>query len=490
MAMPTVSRGNIESIPTEILTECLAHLESHDLANVLSVSTTLRATASHDTLWQTHCERIYNKGSSEILGWRPVEKYNGLAYHLIWRRLAVAEPYLGWWLSIDELPAGTVMRIWLNDQTLVVSPVIPVTTVPSSSIPQTIAFWNATDYIIAYTPHEGFANLLYIDAQYICLEQWSARESVQWLRERASKIMHQAHRLQTFHASNKLDVDIEIKPPLFKWAFRNSPSLFNAIKHSGIVYDDKGYAMALSVPTLSFPRGSSPKPFVGIHSPFEESESSALVAEGVWVASYGESHGCEFVHLHVRKINERDLNGQWGSEACLASAVTPSAQDVQVLFGLPEPPRLSLSSEDVQVGNTIIEATKLTGDINVPRGVRTFVGFLDHRDAWSGPSENGDFVPRPSTHPWPLAPGSVFQNGIPATALSVTLEEMKAQDVPARGMTMPGLMRVSETGFFDPKWANATVHIASRREIRVLLLDGSHVTVFYKVEKSMFEPMK
>ncbi|KEP49772.1 F-box-like protein [Rhizoctonia solani 123E] len=486
--MSAVSRGTIESIPTEILTECLAYLEPRDLSNVLSVSRALRTVASDDTLWQLHCEHIYNKGSSEVLGWRPIDKYNGLAYHLIWKRLALVEPYLGWWLSIDELPAGSVLRMWLNGQTLVVSGVIPVTTLPSSSIPQTLAISDAMDYIIAHNLHDGFPNPLYIDAQNICLEQWSAKES-EWLRESPSKIMHQVHRLQTFHASNKLDVGTRTDSAPFKWTFRNSPGLFSAIKHSGVVHDDKGYAMATSVPTLSFPRGLSPRPFVAIHSPFEESDHSPLIANGTWVASYGEAHGCEFIHLHVRKVNEHDLNGQWGDEGSLASAVTPFGQDVQDLFSLPAPPALRLSFGDVQVGNTIVEAIKLTGDVNVPRGVRTFVGFLDHRDAWSGPSENGDFVPRDPSHPWPLVPGSALQSGVPATALPAKLEEMRTQDVPARGMTMPGLMRVSETGFLDPKWANATIHIASRKEIRVMLLDGHHVTTFYKIEKSMFEPM-
>ncbi|EUC56827.1 F-box-like protein [Rhizoctonia solani AG-3 Rhs1AP] len=178
--MSAVSRGTIESIPTEILTECLAYLEPRDLSNVLSVSRALRTVASDDTLWQLHCEHIYNKGSSEVLGWRPIDKYNGLAYHLIWKRLALVEPYLGWWLSIDELPAGSVLRMWLNGQTLVVSGVIPVTTLPSSSIPQTLAISDAMDYIIAHNLHDGFPNPLYIDAQNICLEQWSAKES-EWL---------------------------------------------------------------------------------------------------------------------------------------------------------------------------------------------------------------------------------------------------------------------------------------------------------------------
>lgn len=74
---------------------------------------------------------------------------------------------------------------------------------------------------------------------------------------------------------------------------------------------------------------------------------------------------------------------------------------------------------------------------------------------------------------------------MPITALPTVLSEMKETDVPTRGMTLPGLMRVADTGFVDPKWANATIHIANRREIRVMIQDGHHVTTFYKLEKDM-----
>ncbi|ELU39705.1 F-box-like domain-containing protein [Rhizoctonia solani AG-1 IA] len=479
----------MESLPTELLTTCFAYLEPHDLMNVLSVSRTLRSAASHDALWRSHCEHVYNKGSQDILGWRPVESFIGLKCHLVWRRLAILEPYLGWWMSIDELPAGSVMRIWVDGLTLVVSSVLPAATAPSTSIPETLALTNTMDYIVALTVRRGLASPLYIDAQNVCLDQWSAKQSVQWLQEGPSRIMHQPHRIQNFYVSNKFKANSPSQQQPLKWTFRNSPSLVNAITHEDIVYDEEGYAIVKSVPTLSFPRGQSPRPFVGIPSPFEESDSSTLIAGGAWIASYGEVHGCEFLHIHARRINEHDLNGQWGDEGSLADAVTPTAQDVQSIFMLPAPPAPVISSEDVQVGNIIIEAIKMTGDANVPRGVRTFFGFVDHPETWSGPSENGEFVPRATSHPWPLAPGSTFQRGIPAAALHTDLSEMKAQDIPARGMTMAGLMRVADTGFSNPKWASATVHIVSRREIRVMLLDGHHVTTFYKVQKSMFEPM-
>jgi hypothetical protein len=173
--------------------------------------------------------------------------------------------------------------------------------------------------------------------------------------------MHQPHQLQSFHTSNKLHHDSLSNPPPLKWTFRNSPSLISAITHGGVEYDEEGYAIAKSVPTLSFPRGPAPRPFVAIPSPFEASDPSTLIAHGTWVAYYGEVHGCELIHIQSRKIDERDLTGKWGEEESLAYAVTPAAQDVHDIFMLPSRPALLLSSEDVEIGNTIIEATKMTG---------------------------------------------------------------------------------------------------------------------------------
>ncbi|KAB5592321.1 F-box-like protein [Ceratobasidium theobromae] len=512
--------NSLERIPTEVLIQCLAYLPGHDLINVLSVSSTLRAVAAQDLLWEGHCDRIYNKGSSEVVGWRPIHELgmcneqNKLSYHLLWRRLALAEPYLGWWLSLDESSAGIIMRIWLDDQRLVVSHIIPVTGPTSSTIPQVLAIRNTMNHIFALSSHDNFLNPLFIDTQSVILEQWST-QSVQWLYEGPSRIMHSRYTSQSFHASNKSTKTSSTQLPAlvdlahsFNWPFRNSPSLFNVVRHSGVLYDDQGYAIATRVPTISLPRTTSHRAYVSIHSPFEVPEFSQLIAQGTWVASYGDSHGWEFIYIHLRKIDERDLSGQWGDERNLGSVVAPDAQDVQHIFNLPTISSPVLTSEDLKIGKTIIEAIKITGscyssltwprglrlmwftgDVNVPRGVRTFVGFIDHKQAWSGPSENGDFLPRPDSHPWPLLPGSDIQRGTPAAALPASLDEMKAQDRPARGITMPGLMRVSDTGFLDPKWANATVHIANRREIRVMLIDGHHVTTFFKVDKSMFELM-
>ncbi|KAG8746449.1 hypothetical protein FRC10_004888 [Ceratobasidium sp. 414] len=313
--------------------------------------------------------------------------------------------------------------------------------------------------------------------------------------------MHHKYTLRTFHTSEHASMPSvdprlsEDQLPTYEWPCHGSPSLFAAIRHSGIFVDDEGYASAVGVPTLAFPRPPGPRPFIALQSPFESSTKNPFIASGIWLASYGHVHGCEFIYIQIRRITEADLTRPWGAEENLAKAFSPELRDLREIFGLGDIPPSELSDEDLRVGDRIVEAIKITaggatGDVNVPRGVRTFVGFLDHSSSWSGLREDGEFVARPTSHPWPVHPEAVRQGGVRMTALPATLADMKEQDVPARGMTLPGLMRVADTGFVDPKWANATVHIASRREIKVTIQEENHVITFYKIEKDMLHRIR
>ncbi|KAG8735331.1 hypothetical protein FRC12_018141 [Ceratobasidium sp. 428] len=490
------SMGLLSVLPTEILIQCLVHLDAQNLLTLLSVSSALRSVVSQDILWEPHCEKIYNKGCIETLGWRKVCKpdilpsdYDApeLPYHMIWRRMHLCEDYLGWWLTLEQGPAGIIMQISLRGDRLVVSHAIPTSDIPVSGAPR--------GHVFALSWHNDFQIPLLIDSDSVIVEEYSV-SSFRWLFEGPSSIMHHKYALRNFHTSDQLsapDWDLELSEdqlPSYDWPSHRSPSLFVVICHSSISTDDRGYASAIGVPALAFPRPPGPRPFIALRSPFESSMTNPLIESGIWLASYGRVHGCEFIYIHIRCITEADFIQPWGTEQNLAKAFSPELRDFREIFGLDEIPPSEVSIEDLRVGGRVIEAIKITGDANVPRGVRTFIGFLDHSSSWSGPREANDFVARPVSHPWPIHPESVMQTGMPIIALPATLSEMKTQDIPARGMTIPGLMRVAETGFVDPKWANATIHIAGRQEIRVMIQDAHHVTTFYKIEKEMLQSIR
>lgn len=371
--MPTDA---LSRIPTEMLTHCLSHLAPYDLQTLLSVSRILRGAASQDTLWESHCETVYNKGSSEIFGWRKIHKpdllhgsinESNLSYHLIWRRLHLFEGYLGWWLSLDETPAGIVMHIRLNNDTLVISHSIPKTDGP--------AFRGAGGHIFALSWNNNVQNPLLIDSEPIVIEQYSVI-TIRWLIDGPSKIMYNKRGLHTFYASNNPPSAtgsqplpgpraLEAQPALYYWPFHQSPSLFDAICHSGVSFDAQGHAVATGVPAVSFPRPPGTRHFVALRSPVETPSSAALIEDGTWVASYGQAHGCEFIHIQIRTITGADLNHPWGVEQNLASAFSPRVRDIQDLFSLPGIPPSDVTPEHVRVGCRIIEAVKITGSSNM-----------------------------------------------------------------------------------------------------------------------------
>jgi hypothetical protein len=361
--MPT---NILDRLPTEALTQCLTHLDAQNLETTLSVSSRVRAIASQDLLWEPHCEIIYNKGSSEVLGWRKAHKSEilpseyeepDLPYHLIWRRLRLCEDYLGWWLSLEHGPSGILMRIWLKNDALVLSHAIPRRDASGSG--------GDIGHAFALTWHNNLQNSFLMNSESVVIEEYSVG-SVRWLSKGPSSVMHHRHALRTFHTSTHVTVpslDIETEAaqlPTYDWPSHRSPSLFAAIRHSGISVDDQGYASATGVPTIAFPRPPGPRPFVALRSPFEISPANSLVEHGTWLASYGHRHGCEFIYIQIREITGADFTCPWGAEHNLGRALSPELRDFRLL-GPQDIQPSELTGEDARVGDRIIEAIKITG---------------------------------------------------------------------------------------------------------------------------------
>ncbi|KAG9122677.1 hypothetical protein FRC07_000852 [Ceratobasidium sp. 392] len=319
-------------------------------------------------LWEPHCETIYNKGCIETLGWRKVHKTDilpndydvpDLPYHLIWRRMHLCENYLGWWLSLEQGPAGIIMQITLRGDRLVVSHAIPTSDTPIYGTPR--------GHVYALSWYNNSQNPLLIDSDSVMVEEYSV-SSIRWLFEGPSSIMHHKYTLRTFHTAdcagtsdlNSTELS-EDQLPAYDWPSHRSPSLFAAIRHSGISVDDQGYASAIGVPTLAFPRPPGPRPFIALRSPFESSTTNPSISGGIWLASYGRVHGCEFIYIHIRQITEADLTRPWGAEQNLGKAFNPELRDVRELFDIDQIPASELSDKDLRVGDRIIEAIKITG---------------------------------------------------------------------------------------------------------------------------------
>ncbi|KAG9122629.1 Structural maintenance of chromosomes protein 6, partial [Ceratobasidium sp. 392] len=374
---------------------------------------------------------------------------------MIWRRMHLWEDYLGWWLSLEQEPEGIIVHVALQGDGLVISEPFPDGDIEFSAFASN---WNNSQ-----AP-------LFIELDSVTIGKHS-NVVIQWLFKGPSGYMHHGHTLRTYRILDRASTtDLTTAFPDNQLPVYD---LFAAVCHSGISVDNEGYASAIGVPSLAYPKSlRDPKPYIALRSPVELPETTSFILNGMWIASYGEVHGYEYIYIHVRQITEEDFTRPWGAEQNLGEALGPELRDFRELFGLDEThSEPELSDGDLRVGDRIIEAIKLTGDTNVPQGVRTFIGLLDHDRAWSGPRENNEFVARPVSHPWPVHPDSPTQTGMQVTALPATLTEMKRQDVPARGMTLPGLMRVAQTVFVNPKWADVVVHIAGRREIRVLMPD-------------------
>lgn len=163
--------------------------------------------------------------------------------------------------------------------------------------------------------------------------------------------------------------------------------------------------------------------------------------EGLYSMTYG-PHGIELLYIRARQLTSLDFEPDecvpaWPAEPLLSS------DDMY------EQTRISRRSA-ARIGARVLEAVKVLGDPNIPRGQVTWRAFIDDPGrsavAWRPPPDGY----RKHT-PWPLRPPQAISN----------------QDERSPGLVLPAHGRVAGAGFVGPGWATALACISSVDEIQI-----------------------
>jgi hypothetical protein len=142
-------------------------------------------------------------------------------------------------------------------------------------------------------------------------------------------------------------------------------------------------------------------------------------------------------------------------------------------------------ASDLRPGLRIREVTKLIGNLNVPRGQRSIIAFLDIpkptvtssdmsranqviSEAKDGPIPLCAILPQKSKRP-AVAPGQSYcvimdMNPWLVPARIMTPREMMSSGA---GWVVHGVGHISNYSFEDPEWSPSVIHFASRQKFQV-----------------------
>lgn len=177
--------------------------------------------------------------------------------------------------------------------------------------------------------------------------------------------------------------------------------------------------------------------------------------EGLYSMTYG-PHGIELLYIRARKLTSLDFEPDdrlpaWPAEPLLSS---------DDMYGHRGINRRSAA----RIGARVLEAVKVLGDPNIPRGQITWRAFIDDpgRSAvpWRPPPDGF----RKHT-PWPLRP-----------ALGNSSQEERSP-----GLILPAHGRVAGEGFVGPGWATALACVSSIDEIQVWWLPMFKISIAKKL---------
>lgn len=442
----------LDLLPDEIVLRVLEELDPDSvLTAVPRVSRRLARIARDEGLWTLFCARTLATATTDNSPFRAdvwVRADDGESMLDFWRSfLRFWDHRLGWWAEING-SHGAVFRLAadmqfgvLRCEQLILANVLDRGAPPddAAELPRGAILDRSVLAIPTDAASDSFLDihLLYPTTQFVEIfnVHYDAEDGV---------VLESDH----YSAADcKVTDTILLRP----WAHINahaprppfpSPAMVSALR---IATPSPEHLYDWSIVTLQIDPG--PHSLFPIRAPSSlhlADPPDAPLRSGWYSGTYG-AHGCELIYIRTTTVPEGD-------------------------HSLPHWPWDVLPA-DAPVQGLRIEGVKLTGDPNVPKGQRSFVGFL------SSPKARRGQIPERSSRslysPWPIVEQKPGDAGP-----GLILQDLYSCET---GWTAPGYGRIAARWFRDPRWTQCVVHIASRVEIQLFWLEMGIVTTFHRL---------
>lgn len=441
MSSEPIADTGFDAWPDELLLRVLDELAPQDiLISAYPVCKRFARVAGDEGLWRQICERLLLAHASErsvtfVSGrWLRGAASSGRAHAFrdFWRDfLRLWSPRFGWWADLAGL-RGNIFRVVPDFDAGAVALLrlvvfnglqsLPTHTVPSNALAHDddLLVPRGRSHLHIKLLHPGMQLHVVDTAEYV------ARDATQ---PSSSPVQQSAYGADIADAALRpwrapLNGTVAPFPP---------PALATALRLPA----GAAITRETEISVLAFDR----RCFTPLLSPDDLVDDGPVRAG--WYAGTYDAHGFEVVYIHT---------------------VDPAASPA------PEIPwQWETLPDYAPAHGRRIEAVKITGDENVPKGQRTFVAFL------SAPQTRIHDVPETAARslykPWPIVDDDPR---LPATVLS---DFYSCES----GITAPGLGRVAHAGFQLPSWLDCIVHVASRVEIEVYWPAWGSVSTFRRL---------
>ncbi|KZV94979.1 hypothetical protein EXIGLDRAFT_736202 [Exidia glandulosa HHB12029] len=440
--------------PDELVVRVLDELDPNDvLSTVACLSRRFSRIAQDDGLWWRFCARALAVSTTERdAGFRRDAWMHGARSERsqtppltpldFWKRfLRVWAPRLGWWAEMDGAH-GAIFRIAADmtagilrcDQVVLINE-LDTDDDGNRHIPLGVVLDRSVLSIATDSDTQTYLDIHLLQPAVQFQDTFTARFDVRHgaiLRANGHNIAANS----VYHETIRpwILLDNAPRPPF------PTPALILALRDPPPRPMTKDWMLR----TLQFRYG--PRHLIPLRNP-AELDDEGPVRTGWYSGTYG-AHGCEFVYIRTVDAADTFDGVNWPWDTLPASAPTTGR---------------------------FLEAIKLTGDPNIPKGQRSFVGFLSSPETRSGTGPIPDTSERSQFTPWPMVPQALPNRYTRASVMQDYYGN-------ATGVTAPGYARIAARWFRDPRWTPCIVHVASRVEVELFWTEMGIVTTFRYVD--------